>query len=127
MTTAKEILPITAKPVHGLASQRSAHARRVPNRPSCILTRGPNRSKAATVTGRSSELAQGREDERKVDRALGRAERRVGETMDDMSSIYDNEKRNPPIFWSCAEDTKEKNTYKIQREVESPIWSILMV
>lgn len=121
MTTAKEIPPITTRLVSRLASQRSAHGCRSRNRSSCILTRGPNRSKAATVTGTSSELAQGQEMSGMWTVRLCERERRIGDTTDNMSSIYDNEKEKSTeflgMYWDCERkefvEITEKNQIAI--------------
>jgi hypothetical protein len=40
-----------------------------------------------------------------------------------MSSIYYNEKRNPPIFGVCARDVKGSKTWKLQREEKPLFWT----
>lgn len=90
------------------ASQRFAHGSYAQNRTSCILTRGPNRSKAAIVTGSSSELAQ--EPTRRAECGPCVETGGAGGWGNDGRhvSIHDNEKYNPLDFWECAGDGKEK-------------------
>lgn len=73
------------------------------------------------MTGTSSELAQGQEMSGMWTVRLCERERRIGDTTDNMSSIYDNEKEKSTeflgMYWDCERkefvEITEKNQIAI--------------